>query len=474
MAASRATTLRPPPATARLRKTCGTTRSGSAAISGGPGVADDITEGVDAAGAHGSTTIAWVASGSTSSISRTLKSALPRPVDRAAHDARPDGVGQVGHGRSAQRAGVGALEGARAGVGAVRELLDGPPHPPARVSSRSGAAGSSRAREAVDFDARRAGDVLEADARHGGGASHARLTACKPVSYDRLRGGPVIVLRDERVLVRLDPRHGGELLDLVDRRTGRQLLGRAPFASQEPAVGALDEPTWTAGYRGGWQVLLPNAGNECVVDGADHGFHGAASHEPWAVLAQGPAEARLRWAGHGLVAERRVTVEDGAVVAETEVRGLDGAAPLTPVEHLSVGLELLDPEVAIELPGGRAYELHEQDGPARPPAGAPAWPEVALLDGGRERADRWPLAQPRSRYLVVTDLPEGVATIRNTGTGQGVELRWDVAVLPHVWIWHEVRRTRASGAVARRSWPSSRRRFRTAWAWRRRCARGRR
>jgi hypothetical protein len=39
----------------------------------------------------------------------------------------------------------------------------------------------------------------------------------------------------------------------------------------------------------------------------------------------------------------------------------------------------------------------------------------------------------------VTDLPDGVATVRNVGTGQGLELRWDAAVLPHVWIWHEVR-----------------------------------
>ncbi len=249
----------------------------------------------------------------------------------------------------------------------------------------------------------------------------------------------MIVLHDERVLVRLDPRHGGELLDLVDLRTGRQLLGRPPFASAEPVVGAPDEPTWTSGYRGGWQVLLPNAGNACEVDGVRHGFHGAASHEPWSVVAADAREARLRWTGHGLAAERRLAVEDGAIVVQTEVRALDGPAPLTPVEHLSVGLELLDPEVAIELPGGRAYELHEQDGPARAPDAATAWPDVALLDGGVERADRWPLQEPRSRYLVVTDVPDGVATIRNPGTGQGVELRWDAAVLPHAWIWHEVR-----------------------------------
>ncbi len=249
----------------------------------------------------------------------------------------------------------------------------------------------------------------------------------------------MIVLRDERVLVRLDPRHGGEVLDLVDLRTGRQLLGRPPFASQEPSVGPLEEPAWTAGYRGGWQVLVPNAGNVCEVDGARHSYHGSGSHEPWTVLAATAIEARLRWTGFGLAAERRLAVEDGALVAETEVRALDGPAPLVAVEHLSLGLELIDPEVTIELPGGRAYELHEQEGPAQPPADASEWPVVTLLDGGTERADGWPLGEPRSRYLVVTDLPAGRAAVRNAGTGQGVEVEWDADVLPHCWIWHEVR-----------------------------------
>ena len=91
-----------------------------------------------------------------------------------------------------------------------------------------------------------------------------------------------------------------------------------------------------------------------------------------------------------------------------------------------------------------------------------------------ERADRWPLQEPRSRYLVVTDVPDGVATIRNPATGQGVELRWDAAVLPHVWIWHEVRTYggiwRGCAEILAVEPASSR----TGWAWRRRCARSRR
>ena len=90
-----------------------------------------------------------------------------------------------------------------------------------------------------------------------------------------------------------------------------------------------------------------------------------------------------------------------------------------------MGLELLEPEVTIELPGGVAYELSEQTGPASPPPKAPAWPEALLLDGATERCDSWALARPRSRLLAVADLPEGRATVRNATRGQGLELAWD-------------------------------------------------
>lgn len=249
----------------------------------------------------------------------------------------------------------------------------------------------------------------------------------------------MIVLRSDELLVRLDPLHGGELLDLVQLATGRQLLGRAPFATEPPRPGDLDEPVWTASYRGGWQLVTPNAGNVCEVNGARHGFHGRASNDPWTVIEVGPSAAVLVWEGHGIGIERRLSVEHDCLAVETTMRALRDRVPLVAVEHLSVGLELLEPEVEIELSGGIAYELSETEGPTTAPSGATVWPEVLLRDGSVERADRWPLEKERSRFLVVTDVPEGRAVLRNTGTGAALELTWDADWLRHVWIWHEVR-----------------------------------
>jgi hypothetical protein len=255
----------------------------------------------------------------------------------------------------------------------------------------------------------------------------------------------MIQLSSSTVAVRIDPRHGGEIIDLVDLRSGRQLLGRPPFASDEPVAGELDETTWTRSYRGGWQVLVPNAGNACVVDGVAHGFHGRASAERWEVAATDPRRAQLNWSGHGLSVVRSVALEDDTVSVRSSVLA-ERATSLVWVEHIALGIELLDPSVDIECAGGRAFELSEQTGPTEVPADAGSWPEVRLLDGTIERADRAVLATPRSRMLVVADVVEGRIAIRNRDRRQGIEIVWDTGWLPHLWIWHEVR---TSGAAWR-------------------------
>jgi hypothetical protein len=249
----------------------------------------------------------------------------------------------------------------------------------------------------------------------------------------------MILLRSEGLLVRLDPRHGGELLDLVHLPSGRQLLGRPPFSSAEPVPGDLDEDTWTAAYRGGWQMALPNAGNACEVGGEYHGFHGRASNDPWDVVNASDDAVHLRWEGHGIEARRKLSVAGDTLTVAVELRAVVGRVPLVCLEHLSVGLELLEPEVEIVVPPGRAYELSERTGPVEVPAEAPLWPDLLLLDGSRERADRWPLTTTRSRYLVVTNVPDQRAAVRNPSTGAGLELSWDGDLLRHVWIWHEAR-----------------------------------
>jgi hypothetical protein len=248
----------------------------------------------------------------------------------------------------------------------------------------------------------------------------------------------VIALRSDALLVRLDPDHGAEILDLIDLGSGRQLLGRPPFEPAPARAGDLDEATWTASYRGGWQIVAPNAGNACAVAGVRHGFHGRASVDPWELLSQGEAAATLRWRGHGLELERRIEVTRRTITVGLSWTALARRTPLIALEHICFGTELLDPAVEI-VAEARAHELSELDGPALPPADAPDWPRSRLLDGGTELAGSWPLARPRARLTALTGWRHGCAELRNPGRATSLRVAWDSSKLSAAWVWHEAR-----------------------------------
>lgn len=251
----------------------------------------------------------------------------------------------------------------------------------------------------------------------------------------------LVVLRSERLLAIVDPRHGAEILDLIDIERGRHVLGHPGFAPIDAVEGDLNEETWIRSYRGGWQMIAPNTGNACTIDGDCHGFQGSSSTEPWRVLEAGPSAAAFAWSGHGLAFERRLALVDDRVEIAVTVRAVDRAAPLALVEHVGFGISLLDPEVELELAGGRTFEFSEQIGPPVPPDEAGSWPTARMLDGSERRCDRWSAAVPDFALIAVAEVSEGRAVLRNLERHVGVELTWDTELLPHLWIWHEERAT---------------------------------
>lgn len=70
----------------------------------------------------------------------------------------------------------------------------------------------------------------------------------------------MLIIRSAGVLARVDPAHGGEVLDLVDLTTGRQLLGRLPFGSADRQVGPVDDVQMDRGLARWLAGLPPQSG----------------------------------------------------------------------------------------------------------------------------------------------------------------------------------------------------------------------
>jgi hypothetical protein len=124
------------------------------------------------------------------------------------------------------------------------------------------------------------------------------------------------------------------------------------------------------------------------------------------------------------------------------MHAIDKPSPMIFVEHIALGIELLDPATKIDLPGGSACELPGD--PSQSVADIPRgkdWPSIEMLDGTVAREDQIHLSESRTRMIGVRDLPRGEATITNLGNQFRVQVKWETKHLPHLWIFHENRMT---------------------------------
>ena len=233
-----------------------------------------------------------------------------------------------------------------------------------------------------------------------------------------------ITLRDGSLSLTIAPERGGEVRSLL--LADVELMYHPPWASAPLPAGSLAEVPWERSWQGGWQLLWPNAGPACVVDGVEHGFHGAGSVAFFSVTEHSRQHASLRCELDGLCCERDFQVRDGAVRATTRLRNRsEGTLPLVLVEHLILGGPLAAEGTTIELDGGQIVE-QAWDGT---PLGTGEWP---LL--GEE--DFSVLPAIASRFAVVRDLPAGRARIAGA-RGATLELGFDREAYPHLWLWEE-------------------------------------
>ena len=99
-----------------------------------------------------------------------------------------------------------------------------------------------------------------------------------------MTGANVAVLENDFLRVEVSTQVGGSISSIFHKQSGLSVLGQVPWdpvTIPEPGLAAKDEQNWLTRYTGGWPLMFPNAGNECVSGGLFHGFHGEASVAPW-------------------------------------------------------------------------------------------------------------------------------------------------------------------------------------------------
>lgn len=245
--------------------------------------------------------------------------------------------------------------------------------------------------------------------------------------WDIVDGHRVLRLDSDRLRVGVDVDRGAHIFELVEPRSGVNLL--------------YSDPLGLAGHLvGGWYELFPNAGPATVVDGIEVPNHGDVRDLGWQVLAQDAGSVRLGVTStvFPLRIEKTVELRDATVLV-TEVATNTGADPVAFLwgHHVTFGAPFVD-GATISAPG----TVFNADSRYPTPIGrvAPDRPaplaDLSGADGQRVDLSRFPPA-PATEMLFAPKASAEPVTVANAALGVTVEIDWDRTAFPALWLWIE-------------------------------------
>jgi hypothetical protein len=273
--------------------------------------------------------------------------------------------------------------------------------------------------------------------------------------------GTALTLRSSDIQVTILPDKGADIYALVDRRTGVDVLFKSPWGIRSPGPwprAASSMERWIEAYAGGWQVLLPNGGDECAENGTTWGYHGEAALVPWQVLDAGETSALLqtRLFSVPLLVHREFSLS-GPVLRLTET--VTNASPedieVMWTHHPAFGAPFL--EEGCLLSAGCTSVLADEEAPGTllAPGSRHDWPHA--VTGAGDALDLRVIpgpSQPRAVLAYLGDFTSGYFAITNPRLRLGVGLRWPLDTFGQAWLWQEV--------MASSGWPWYRRAYAVA------------
>ncbi len=241
---------------------------------------------------------------------------------------------------------------------------------------------------------------------------------------------------------------GCDIIEIVDRRTGIDVMAKSPWGLAPPGASPyLGSSTdlWLYHYGGGWQVLLPNGGDECTVDGATYGFHGEAALVPWSVDATLPHEASFHVDLYTapIRINRTITV-NGPQVTLRESAHNRSSSPIDVMwsHHPAFGAPLIEPGTRIETAAGTYWTDPVAPGSVGERGAAMSWPAVVASPAGPVDLSLIPARdQPRHTMGYLSNFDHHQVRVVNDTRDLAVTLAWDGDIFPHAWLWQELHST---------------------------------
>jgi galactose mutarotase-like enzyme len=276
--------------------------------------------------------------------------------------------------------------------------------------------------------------------------------------------GALINLENRAIEVSINETLGAELVKIGNGKTNylANYDWLAPIGSKKSETYGDQILDWLSDYRGGWQVLFPNAGNATSHLGVPLPFHGEFARSNMDILEQTKTKLVVRSAARiPLILTRTFELlPNSAVLKITQVvtNESDMELPFIGGEH-----------PAFSLPGGSKIKM--PIGPITAdltPAGATQdvkvgaegiWPNIV----GNENQQIDLSVVPSSgaeRLCYLYDRPDGWVAM--TYNEKIIGLAWDIEAYPHLWMWQQIKgsgfpffgRAKITAIEPASTWPS--------------------
>jgi hypothetical protein len=244
---------------------------------------------------------------------------------------------------------------------------------------------------------------------------------------------------------------GGDILNLIHKPTGIDLLWKVPYPVREPGVGPAPAgdsyQQWIHYYRGGWQTIFPNYGSAVPWRGALLDFHGEAARRPWRLTTEADNCAEIELSVHlaslPFSLRRRIALSrERTVLHVTEtVMNLSGSAlDCMWAHHPVFGAPLLSSESRIYTGARRIHPdpLYDAPGNDLTLGGEFSWPLAGSKAGPNVDLSRIPAAgSGHSRVVFMSDFEEPWCALVNPSIPLGVALRWNEDLMRYLCLWQE-------------------------------------
>jgi galactose mutarotase-like enzyme len=256
-------------------------------------------------------------------------------------------------------------------------------------------------------------------------------------------GDRCLRLSNEWMTVTIDVDHGAHLYELIDRRSGVDLLYTDPAGPREYAVG-------------GWYELFPNAGPACELEGNPITAHGDVQHARWSggvtSARGGDIVVALSSTSSDLPFTLIKTITLSATtpvlrVEETVTNSSSRRLPYLWGQHVTFGEPFLTGAV-IEPPMGTLHGTVAlgSDSCARDATVSGELDRFPTSAGGTIDLRRFP-DHPLNAMLFSDALIEHRYAIVNPRLGIRADVSWDGSTWPYLWFW-ALRENREGGIVA--------------------------